>query len=177
MVDQEIFDPTWHLCVQDVTPSLTSQAELQYITIHLKVSKTDPFGQGVDVIIGCSGTQVCGACSAWDLIKSHWAKQASSTPPFFQLLGQPVSRSMMVSHIKGLLTKLGLNLSLYSQHGMCIWGAATAAMAVLMDWEIKSLGHWKSNTHWTYIRETTDMKINCASRMAHTPASITFNYR
>ena len=68
MVDQEIFDPTWHLCVQDVTPSLTAQAELQYITIHLKVSKTDPFGQGIDMIIGCSGTQVCMACLAWGLI-------------------------------------------------------------------------------------------------------------
>ena len=29
MVDQEIFDPTWHLCVQDITPSLITQAELQ----------------------------------------------------------------------------------------------------------------------------------------------------
>ena len=71
MVDEEIFNPAQHLCVQDVTPNLTAQAELQYITIHLKVNKTDPFGQGVNVIIGCSGTQVCGTCSAWDLIQSH----------------------------------------------------------------------------------------------------------
>ena len=114
MVDQEIFDPTWHLCVQDVTPSLTAHAELQYITIHLKVSKTDAFRQGVNVIIGCSGTQACRACSALDLIQSHWTKQASPTAPFFQLSGQPLSRGMMVGHIKGLLAKLGLNPSLYS---------------------------------------------------------------
>ena len=98
MVDQEIFDPTRHLCVQDVTPSFTTQAELEYITIHFKVSKTDPFGQGIDVIIGCSGTQVCRACSVWDLIQSHWAKQASPTVLFFQLSRQPLSRSMMVGH-------------------------------------------------------------------------------
>ena len=78
IVDQEIFDPTWHLCVQDVTPSLTAQAELQYVTIHLKVGKTDPFGQGINVIIGCSHTQVCGACSAWDLIQSHWGQTSPS---------------------------------------------------------------------------------------------------
>ena len=68
-VDQETFDPAWHLCVQDVTPHLTVQEELQYIAIHLKVSKTDPFAQGIDMIIDCSGTQVCRACSAWDLIQ------------------------------------------------------------------------------------------------------------
>ena len=40
-----------HLCVQDVTPHLTAEGKLQYVTVHLKVSKTDPFGQGIDVII------------------------------------------------------------------------------------------------------------------------------
>ena len=147
MVDQEIFDPTVHLCVQDVTPSLTAQAELQYITILLKVSKTDAFGQGIDVIIGCSGTQLCGACSAWDLIQSHWAKQASLTVPFFQLSGEPLLRSMIVGHIKGLLAKLGLNPSLYSGHSMHIRGVTTATTASLRDLEIKSLGCWKSNTY------------------------------
>ena len=176
MVDQEIFDPTWHLCIQDVTSSLTTQAELQYVTIHLKVSKTDPFGQGVNVIMGCSGTLVCGACSAWDLIQSYWAKQATPTVTFFQLSGQPLSRGMMVGHIKGLLAKLGLNPSPYSGHSMHIRGVTTVTTASLWDWEIKPLGCWKSNIYQTYIRETTDMKINCASRMACTPASITFNY-
>ena len=165
MVDQDIFNPTWHLCVQDITPSFTAQAELQYITIHLKVSKTDPFVQGVDVIIGCSGTQVCGACSAWDLIQSHWAKQASPTVLFFQLSGQPLSRGMMVSCIKGILAKLGLNPSLFSGYSMNIGRVTMATVAGLRDWEIRSLGHWKSNTYQTYIRETTDMKINCARRM------------
>ena len=41
-VDQEQFNPTCHLCIQNVTPSLTAQSELRYITIHLKSSKTDP---------------------------------------------------------------------------------------------------------------------------------------
>ena len=51
-----------------------------------------------------------------------------------------------------------------------------ATTAGLRDWEIKSLGCWKSNPYQTYIRETTDMKIKCARRMACAPASITFNY-
>ena len=170
-VDQEQFDPTHHLCIQDVTPSLTTQSELRYVTIHLKTSKTDPFRWGIDVIIGCSGTQVCGACTAWDLIQSHWVKQASPAAPFFQLSGQPLSRDVMVGHIKGLLAKLGLNPSSYSGHSLHIGGATTATPAGLRDWEIKSLGHWKSNTYQTYIREMMDMKADCARRMAHAPAS------
>ena len=43
-VDKEQFNPTHHLCIQHVTPSLTTQLELRYITIHLNFSKTDPFG-------------------------------------------------------------------------------------------------------------------------------------
>ena len=128
------------------------------------------------MIIGCSGTQVCCACAAWDLIQSHWVKQTSPAAPFFQLSGQPLSRDMMVGHIKGLLAKLGLISSSYSGHSLHIGGATTATTASLRDWEIKSLGCRKSNTYWMYIREMTDMKDNCARRMACTPASSAFSY-
>ena len=127
------------------------------------------------MIIGCSGTQVCGACTTWDLIQSHWVKWASPTAPFFQVSCQPLFRDIMVGHIKGLLAKLGLK-PFYSGHSLCIGGAATATTASLRDWEIKSLGCWKSNTYWTYIREMMDMKVDCARRMAHALASIAFNY-
>ena len=46
-VDQEHFNLTWHLCIQDVMPSLSAQSELQHVTICLKISKKDPFRQGV----------------------------------------------------------------------------------------------------------------------------------
>ena len=85
-VDQECFNPTCHLCVQDVLHNITTQSTLQYITVHMKSSKTDPFGQGINMVIGCSGTQVCGACSTWDLIQAHWANHASPTAPFFQII-------------------------------------------------------------------------------------------
>ena len=136
-----------------MTPRPSAQSELPYITICLKISKTDPFSQHVDVIIGCSGTQICGTSAAWDLIQSHWAKQASLTAPFFQLASQPLSRDIMVGYIKGFLAKLGLNPASYSGHSLCIGGATTPTMAGLRDWEIKSLVCWKSNTYWTYIRE------------------------
>ena len=41
-VDQECFDPTCHLCIQDMSNSITTQSTLQYDTVHLKSSKTDP---------------------------------------------------------------------------------------------------------------------------------------
>ena len=151
--------------------SLTTQSELRYITFHLKTSKTDPFGLGIDMIIGCSGTQVCGACTAWNLIQSHRVKHASPTAPVLQLSRWPLSRDVMVGHIKSLLAKLGLNPSSYSRHSLHIGGATSATTAGLRDWEIKCLGCWKSNTYWTYIREMIDMKADCARRMACTPAT------
>ena len=128
------------------------------------------------MIIGCSGTQVCSACPAGDLIQSHRVKQASPVAPFFQLSGWPLSRDVMVGHIKGLLAKLGLNPSSYSRYSLCIGGATTATTASIRDWEIKSLGCWKSNTYQTYIREMTEIKADSAGRMAHALASSTFNY-
>ena len=140
MVDQEQLDPTNHLCLRDVTPGLTNQSELRYVTNHLKTSKTYPFGQGINMIMACSSTQVCGASTAWDLIQYHQVKCASPAAPLFQLSGWPLSRDVMVGHIKGLLAKLGLNPSSYSRHSLQIGGATTATVANLRDWEIKSLG-------------------------------------
>ena len=172
-VDQECFDLTQQLCVQDMTPSLSAKSELQYITIHLKISKTDSFRQGVNTITGCSGTQVCGACAAWDIIQLNQTKQASPTALFFQLAGWPLSRDIMVGHIKGLLAKLGLNPASYSRHSLHTGRTTTAG---LRDWEIKSPGCWKSNTYQTYIRETKDMRVACSGRMACALVSIAFNY-
>ena len=128
------------------------------------------------MIICCSSTHVCGTCAAWDLMQSHWVRQASPTVSFFQLAGQPLSRDIMVSHIKGLLAKLGLYPAFYSGHSLHIGGATTDTMASLRDLEIKSRGCWKSNTYQTYIREMMEMRADCARRMAHALASITFNY-
>ena len=160
---------TYHIMLQP-------KSTLQYVTVHLKSSKTDPFRQGINVIIGCFGTQVCDACAAWDLIQAHQADWACPAAPFFQLYGQPLFRTILVGHIRGLLTSLGLNPSLYSRHSLCMGGATTAAAASVRDWDIKLLGCWKSNTYQTYIRETTDMKVNCMRRMAHVQASNAFNY-
>ena len=82
----------------------------------------------------------------------------------------------MVGHIKGLLAKLRLNPTFYSGHSLCTGGATTVATASLRDWEVRSLGYWRSNMYWRYIREMMDMKVDSTGRMSHAPASITFNY-
>ena len=61
-------------------------------------------------------------------------EMASPAAPFFQLSSWPISRDMMVEHIKGLLAKLGLNPSSYSGHNLHIAGATTAITDSLRDW-------------------------------------------
>ena len=50
----------WFIRVQDITPHFM-QGCLHFVCIHLSGSKTDPFQLGCPVIIGCTGTAVCGA--------------------------------------------------------------------------------------------------------------------
>ena len=56
--------------VWDVTPHFI-QGHLHFVCIKLSGSKTDPFQLGCPVIIGCTGTAVCGACKAWCIIQFH----------------------------------------------------------------------------------------------------------
>ena len=66
--------------VWDVTPHF-SQGCLHYVCIMLSGSKMDPFHLGCPVIIGCTGTPVCGACKAWHIIQEHQQTQTSLTHP------------------------------------------------------------------------------------------------
>ena len=134
MVHQEQFNPTYHLCVQDVTPSLTAQSELSSHYHPSYNQQNRPFQAKHQCNHWLLQDPSLSACTAWDLIQSHQVKQTSPAAPFFQLSGQPHSRDIMVGHIKGLLAKLGLNHSSYNGHSLHIGQATTAAAASLRVW-------------------------------------------
>ena len=103
IIHNEAFNLMWNLCVQDVQPHFTITGALLYISVYLKISKTDAFWQGMVVIIGCSYNQVCGPCVAMDLIQHHHASSSAPNAPFFHIASVPLNRDTMVSHIKFLL--------------------------------------------------------------------------
>ena len=152
------FNPTWHLCIQYIKPQFTTSVALNYVSVYLKISKTDPFWQEMQVIIGCSDTQVwsVGLCGL-HMLQCHCINSLAPNTSFFQIVSILLTMDALISHITFLLMKLGLNPALYSRYSMRIWGVTTPTVACLADWEIKSLEWWRSNTYQSYIRDAPDM--------------------
>ena len=143
----------------DVT-SHFMQDHLHFVHIKLSGSKTDPFQLGCPVIIGCTGTAVCGACEAWCIVQSHRCTQTPSDAPFLQVNSRALDCLMLVNHIKATVAKLGLNLSRYSGHSLCTGGL----QAGFSQWQIKLLGQWNSHAYQLYIHQDL---LTCAGFAAH----------
>ena len=155
------------ICVWDVTLHF-SQDCLHYVFIMLSGSKMDPFPLGCPIIIGCTGTPVCGACKAWHIIQEHQWTQTSPDAPFLQIDSRALDCLTLVRHIKDIASKLGLNPSRYSGDSLCIRGATSAAQAGLSQWQIKLLGWWNSQVYQLYIWQDL---LTCAGLAAHMVAN------
>ena len=54
---QKRFDPSQHVSIDDVATD--SQARLSMVQINLKRSKTNPFRQGVTIVVGATDNELC----------------------------------------------------------------------------------------------------------------------
>ena len=120
------------------------------LRVHLKRSKCDQLGKGIDVFVGCvKDPHLCPvtACS------SYMAYQGPSPGPFFRYeSGGPLTKARFVSAIKSILTQAGMEDSLYSGHSFCIGATTTAAQAGIADSVIKALGRWSNAAFLVYVR-------------------------
>ena len=151
--------------VQDVMLQFT-QGQLHYIHMFLTSSKTDQFHQGCPVVIGCTGTSICGVCEAWHLFQHHQQMGSSLQAPFFQLQNRALDCMTLVNHIKHIATCLRLDPSRYSGHSLCIGGATSAAKAGLSLWQIKLLGCWNSQVYQVYIKQDPSACVELAAHKA-----------
>ena len=151
--------------VQGITPQF-SLGQLHYMCIFLASSKTDQFHQGCPIILGCTGTPICGACKAWHLLQHHQQMGSSPEAPFFKIHDRALDRVTLVNHIKHIATSLGLDFSRYSGHSLHIGGATSAAQASLSQWQIKLLGHWNSQAYQVYIKQDPLACADLAACMA-----------
>ena len=96
------YDPSCHLCNTDkVLGSHTAPTKL-FITI--KVSKTDPFCQGVTITLGKTDRQLCPMTSILSYI-AHWGSQPG--PPFRFRDGSFFTQERFVREGRQLLTAAG----------------------------------------------------------------------
>ena len=155
------FTPATHLCWGDVAvDSLTSPSMVQ---VHLKISKCDQVGRGVDIVMGRTGRTVCPVSA----IVSYLQTRQDCPGAFFLLsTGSIVTKPWFVEQIRSVLTSLGLPQDDYAGHSFRIGAATTAAQKGLEDSTIKTLGRWQSSAFLQYIRTPKERLASLSASLA-----------
>ena len=119
------------------------------IQIHLKKSKTQQFGPGVDIVLGATGVPLCPVKA----IVKYIAERGSQTGPFFLNPNKTaVTKSQFISRFRSILQLIGLPQFDYAGHSFRIGAATTAASLGIEDSMIQTLGRWHSAAFLQYIR-------------------------
>ena len=143
----EEYDPEYHLSEGDV--ALDSQSVPSVVRVHIKASKTDPFRQGVYIYVGKTGNDLCPVAA----VTAYLAVRGRAPGPFFHFAtGSPLSRELLVKHVRVALAQTEVDVGKYSGHSFRIGAATTAAAAGLEDSLIKTLGRWQSSAYQLYLK-------------------------
>ena len=128
---------------------LPSYNSPEYISVQIKISKTDPFRAGQTIIIGRTNQLICPVMA----MKAYLPLRGSSHGPLFQYAsGSHLTKDTLTSETRQLLSLSGFNPSEYAGHSYRIGAATTAASVGLPPWLIKTLGRWSSDCYEKYIR-------------------------
>ena len=145
------FDPSQHLTLGDLaTDSIEAPT---FIQITLKVSKTDPFRRGVDVVMGTTSDELCPVRATFNYLQKRGNKKG---PLFVKQDGSPLTKPYFVKKIREVLGTLGYQDQLYSGHSFRAGAATTAAALKMEDSIIKTLGRWESAAYLLYVRIPKD---------------------
>lgn len=154
-------DPSLWLALADV--QVDSHLNPRCISIHLRHSKTDPFGAGVVLFLGATGCELCPVTS----MLAFLAIRHSSPGPLFVFQdGSPLSREGLVAALRQALDSVGISVSPFSGHSFRIGAATAAAKAGVSDSMIKILGRWKSSAFMGYIRTPRDTLTSISGILA-----------
>lgn len=157
------YDPEAHLSEGDVALDRLSNPSV--VRVHIKASKTDPFRKGVFVFLGTSGNDLCPVAA----VSAYLAIRGRDPGPFFRFQsGAPLSRELLVKHIREALKAKGFDESKYAGHSFRIGAATTAAAVGLEDSLIKTLGRWESSAYLTYVRIPRERLAAVSRRLANT---------
>ncbi len=148
--------------------AVNSHSSPSHMTVHLKRSKTDPFGAGTVLHLGATGTVLCPVSA----LLGYLAIRSPEHGPLFVFRdGSTLSRPRLVQSLHQALNSAGVDDSQFSGHSFRIGAATTAAKAGISDSMIQTLGCWKSSAFTLYIR-TPPQQLRAVSATLvrpHTP--------
>ena len=132
------------------------------LKVHLKRSKCDQFGKGVDVIVGHTGSPMCPVEAVLEYIRIGQGIPG----PFFIRAKQPVTNSWLVQQVRHVLQSLGLPQEDYARHSFRIGAAISAALAGIEDSTIQALSRWQSAAFLQYIRMPREQLACISARLS-----------
>ena len=119
------------------------------VSLFLRRAKTDPFGKGISIFLGKSGSTLCPVLA----VLSYLAVRPNSEGPLLvRSDGSPLTRDQFVRLVKRALSVANIDSSAYSGHSFRIGAASAAAAAGVPAYVIKALGRWESEAYHVYIR-------------------------
>ena len=158
---QDAFNPRLHLAWGDV--AVDDACNPRMVRCHLKQSKTDQLGRGVDVVLGKTGLDLCPVAAALGYI----ALRGDQLGPFFLTASKvPLSKSDFIGTVLG---RIGLPAEDYAGHSFRIGAATSAALAGVEDSTIQLLGRWRSAAFLRYIQTPHERLASISLTLASTP--------
>ena len=126
----------------------------------LPASKTDPFCQGVTLIISAATDDACAVKSLRNLFERF---PKAYYQPLFATCAGTFSRSYITRQLQEGICALGYEGN-YTGHSFRRGAATSARLAGLSEEEIQLLGRWKSNSYRLYIEIHPDWIHNASCR-------------
>ena len=133
--------PCWnrlHLAWGDVAVDDTRDPRM--VRCHLKQSKTDQLGQGVDVVLGLDLCPV-------PAVLGYIALRGDQSGPFFLTTTRvPLTKRKtdFITNFRVILGRIGLPAEDYAGHSFRMGAATSAALAGVEDSTNQLLGQWPS---------------------------------
>ena len=121
--------------------------------VRVKGSKTDQARQGITLVVGRTGNDLCPLAA----MLPYLVLRGDEVGPLFRWKNQKgLAREELVSKLRQVLRRAGVECSRYSGHSFRIGAATTAAARGVSDSTIQTLGRWASDAFTRYIRIPRD---------------------
>ena len=146
------FDENKDLCVGDVTFHCDGSDSRRHVRLHLKFSKSDPYGSGVDIVLFEIGGSRCPykRMCVYHKLRTM-GKCSAKSPLFVNTAGDALCRAEYLYYLKTLLTSVGLDPKLYTGHSLRRGMATECCNRGISDAVIGQMGRWKSDSYKSYI--------------------------
>jgi hypothetical protein len=143
--------------------NINQQDKVKHAVLRLHQSKTDPFRQGMDILI--AATETIQALLQY-LAQTLQEKRDPRSPLFRFPDGNPVNRQWFMKQVSTLLSNAGYDSSSYSSHSFRKGGAVSLQQKGISDSIIRQMGRWKSDAFHLYLRHpTNDTILHAANQL------------